>query len=59
MTQRVVLRRLVPIVLLAQGLGLIYWGWQPRGREEALALGMVLVLLAVPLLLYAVTRARR
>ena len=30
-----------------------------RGREEVLALGMVLIILAVPLLLYAVTHLRR
>ncbi len=49
---------LFPIVLLAAGGGLVYWSWQPRGREEALALGILLVGVAVPLLLYAVSRAR-
>ncbi len=41
------------------GLALIYWAWLPRGREEALALGMVLIILAVPLLLNSVTHLRR
>jgi hypothetical protein len=43
---------------LFAGLALIYWGWIPRGRE-AQALGMELIILAVPLLLYAVTHLRR
>ena len=46
------MRRLVAaLLLLIAGLTLMYWDWQPRGREQGLALGMFLVLLAVPLLL--------
>ena len=50
---------LAGLAMLFAGLALIYWGWLPRGREEVLALGMVLIILAVPLLLYAVTHLRR
>jgi hypothetical protein len=50
---------LAGLAILAAGLALIYWGWQPRGREEGLALGLFLVIVAVPLLLYAFNRARR
>ena len=44
-------RLFAALTLLFLGLALVYWAWQPRGREEALALGMVLVIFAVPLLL--------
>ena len=47
-------RLLLALAMLFVGLALIYWGWQPSGREEAAALGMVLVILTVPVLLYAV-----
>jgi hypothetical protein len=50
---------LASLAMLFAGLTLIYWGWLPRGREEALALGLVLIILAVPLLLYAITHPRR
>jgi len=50
---------LVSLAMLFAGLALVYWGWLPRGREKALAFGMVLIVLAVPLLLYAFTHLRR
>ena len=50
---------LASLAMLFAGLALIYWAWLPRGREEALALGMVLTISAVPLLLYAVTHLRQ
>jgi hypothetical protein len=50
---------LASLAMLLAGLALIYWAWLPRGREETLALGMVLITFAVPLLLYAVTHLRR
>ena len=50
---------LAGLAMLFAGLALIYWAWLPRGREEALALGMALAILAVPLLLYAVTHLRQ
>jgi hypothetical protein len=50
---------LAGLAMLFTGLALIYWGWLPRGREEVLALGMVLIILAVPLLLNSVTHLRR
>jgi hypothetical protein len=40
-------------------MALIYWSWQPSGREEIMALGLVLVIFAVPLLLSAVSRIGR
>ena len=50
-------RAVLPIVLLAAGLGLIYWAWASRGREEGMTLGLFLVIVSVPLfLLYAFTR---
>jgi hypothetical protein len=52
-------RLFAALALLFAGLALVYWAWQPRGREEALALGMVLIIFAVPLLFYAVTHLRR
>jgi len=50
---------LASLAVLFAGLALIYWAWLPRGREKALALGMVLIILAVPLLLNSVTHLRR
>ncbi len=50
---------LVAFATLVAGLALIYWSWQPRGREEGLALGLFLVIVSFPLLLYAFNRARR
>jgi hypothetical protein len=58
-SQRAIIQLFIPILLLAAGLGLIYFSWQPRGREETMAMGMVLVIFAVPFLLYAATHLRR
>jgi hypothetical protein len=45
--------------MIAAGAGLMYWGWQPRGREEGLALGIFMICIAVPLLLYAIASQQR
>jgi hypothetical protein len=58
-SQRAIIQLLFSVLLLAAGLGLVYFSWQPRGREEIMATGMVLVIFAVPLLLYAATHLRR
>ena len=52
-------RMIVAVLMFVVGLGLVYWGWQPVGREASLTLGIVLLLASIPMLLLAIKQWRR
>ena len=42
-------RVIVAVLMFVAGLSLIYWSWQPIGREAGLNLGIVLLLASIPM----------